>query len=242
MVTVETQIIISAAVFGGALVSGLAGFSFSAVAGGVILQVLPPVVAVPLLIACAITSQLISIVLLRRSMQWNGLPPLLLGGLAGVPLGAALLQRLDPGSFRFGLGLFLCAYSVILLAGSNLLRAPHPGIVLKLLIGVAGGITAGLLAFPSAIPAAWYSFDRQSKESYRGILHPFIFVTLIASLLYTSKLGLFTGDVLKQFIFCLPSTVGGNLTGQLLFRKIDDRRFRQLVLCFLLLAGGELLV
>jgi uncharacterized membrane protein YfcA len=106
MVVIETQIIISVAVFGGALASGLAGFSFSAVAGSVVLQVLPPLTAVPLLIACAITSQLLSIVLLRRSIRWNGLPPLLLGGLAGVPLGAALLQRLDPGSFRFGLGSF----------------------------------------------------------------------------------------------------------------------------------------
>src|ERR1044072_7656387 len=43
------------ALFAGALVSGLAGFAFSAVAGAILLQWLPPAETVPLLLVCSIT-------------------------------------------------------------------------------------------------------------------------------------------------------------------------------------------
>ena len=47
--------LLSIAVFCGAFVSGLAGFAFSAVAGAILLHVLPPLEAVPLMMACSIT-------------------------------------------------------------------------------------------------------------------------------------------------------------------------------------------
>jgi uncharacterized membrane protein YfcA len=49
--------LLSIAVFCGAFVSGLAGFAFSAVAGAILLHVLPPLEAVPLMMACSITVQ-----------------------------------------------------------------------------------------------------------------------------------------------------------------------------------------
>lgn len=49
--------LLSIAVFCGAFVSGLAGFAFSAVAGAILLHVLPPLEAIPLMMACSITVQ-----------------------------------------------------------------------------------------------------------------------------------------------------------------------------------------
>ena len=48
--------VLSAGVFAGALVSGAAGFAFSAVAGAMLLHVLPPLEAVPLMMICSIAS------------------------------------------------------------------------------------------------------------------------------------------------------------------------------------------
>ena len=50
-------LIISIGIFAGAVVSGLLGFAFSAVAGAILLHVLPPTEAVPLMIACSIVTQ-----------------------------------------------------------------------------------------------------------------------------------------------------------------------------------------
>ena len=49
----HSWLIVSAGIFAGAVVSGLVGFAFSAVAGAFLLHVLPPTDAVPLMMACS---------------------------------------------------------------------------------------------------------------------------------------------------------------------------------------------
>ncbi len=77
-------LILSAGIFAGAVVSGLAGFAFSAVAGAVLLHVLPPTEAVPLMMACSIVTQAASLVALRGTVKWRGSLVLTAGGALGV--------------------------------------------------------------------------------------------------------------------------------------------------------------
>ncbi len=68
-------VVLSVAAFAGALVCGLAGFAFSAVAGAILLHFFPPLEAVPLMMACSIASQGANLVILRKTMQsadWSG--------------------------------------------------------------------------------------------------------------------------------------------------------------------------
>jgi hypothetical protein len=55
MVGLGSFLFLSMAVFSGAFVSGLAGFAFSAVAGGILLHVMEPLEAVSLMMACSYT-------------------------------------------------------------------------------------------------------------------------------------------------------------------------------------------
>ena len=59
------------AIFAGAITAGLAGFAFSAIAGAILFHWLPPVEAVPLLLACSITTQLFSMARLWNAMRWR---------------------------------------------------------------------------------------------------------------------------------------------------------------------------
>jgi len=87
--------LLSIAVFCGAFVSGLAGFAFSAVAGAILLHVLPPREAVPLMMACSITVQAAGLWALRKSIRWKQSSGLVVGGLLGVPIAVWLLQAAD---------------------------------------------------------------------------------------------------------------------------------------------------
>ena len=87
--------LLSIAVFCGAFVSGLAGFAFSAVAGAILLHVLPPREAVPLMMACSITVQAAGLWALRKSICWKQSSGLVVGGLLGVPIAVWLLQAAD---------------------------------------------------------------------------------------------------------------------------------------------------
>ena len=80
MTDIESYFLLSAAAFSGALVSGLAGFAFSAVAGAILLHVLPPMEAVPLMMACSVGVQAANLWALRRNIQWKGSLFLVIGG------------------------------------------------------------------------------------------------------------------------------------------------------------------
>ncbi|MGC1668317.1 MAG: hypothetical protein WA767_08760 [Pseudolabrys sp.] len=88
-------------IFFGSLAAGLAGFAFSAIAGAMLFHRLDPIEAVPLLLACSITMQLLSITRLWATMQWRLCIPYLIGGIAGIRNFPELLQRLHASAAAF---------------------------------------------------------------------------------------------------------------------------------------------
>ena len=96
-----------AAVFLGAVVSGFSGFAFSAVAGAILLRFVSPTTAVPLMMACSIATQALSMARLRQKLEWRRSLPLVAGGCVGVPLALYLFDKIDAHSFRIGFGVFL---------------------------------------------------------------------------------------------------------------------------------------
>lgn len=157
------------AVFLGSLVVGAAGFGSAAVAGALMLFVLVPVSAVPILNSASLTTQIISVGQLWRSLQWRGCLWLILGGLVGMPLGVLILQRADPDAFRFFFGIFLVFWASYLLVRPHA-RVQKCGALADGFVGLTGGITGGAIAFPGALPSIWCAITRPDKETQRGTI------------------------------------------------------------------------
>ena len=234
-----TLIVTQVTVFAGAVAAGLAGFAFSAITGAVLFHVLSPIEAVPLLLACSITTQVFSISKLWHTMQWRQCLPYLLGGLAGIPIGAELLKAFNPHVFAAGFGAFLICYSLYMLLRPHVVIRGG-GRYAEVAAGFAGGITGGATAFPGAIPTIWCSVKGLSKLEQRGIVQPFILLMQIATLVYFSKLGILASGTLTTFLWCAPAVAIGTWLGLHLFNRVDDKRFRQIVLVFLLFSGVSL--
>src|SRR5271165_5725986 len=111
MMGIESFLLLSIGVFFGAFVSGLAGFAFSAVAGVILLHVLQPLEAVPLMMACSVGVQATNLWALRETIQWKDSLMLVLGGLLGVPIAVWLLHSTDTTTFREGFGLAVALYA-----------------------------------------------------------------------------------------------------------------------------------
>jgi hypothetical protein len=107
--------------------------------------------------------------------------------------------------------------------------------------GFAGGITGGATAFPGAIPTIWCNIRGLSKVEQRGIVQPFILLMQIATLVYFSKMGILASGTWTSYIWCLPAVIGGTWLGLKLFNRVDDVRFRRLILLFLLVSGATLM-
>lgn len=226
-------------IFAGSLAAGLAGFAFSAISGAILFHWVAPVEAVPLLLVCSITTQLFSITSLWRTMRWRQSLPYLAGGLAGIPVGARLLATLNAHTFAAGFGVFLVCYSAYMLLRPKLALAGG-GRFAEIAAGLAGGITGGATAFPGAFPTIWCNLKGLSKIEQRGIVQPFILLMQIATLAYFSKFGILASGTWANYLWCLPAVVGGTWLGLQLFNRIDDAKFRRLVLFFLLVSGATL--
>ena len=88
----------------GGFVSGLAGFGTALAALGIWLYVLPPSLAVPLVVICSIVGQSSTLPEIWRFIDFKLVWPFLIGGLAGVPLGTMLVAHADPIIFKLIVG------------------------------------------------------------------------------------------------------------------------------------------
>lgn len=228
-------------VFVGSLVAGVAGFAFSAVSGAILLHWVAPTSAVPLLLACSITTQLFCITKLWRTMRWRQCAPFLVGGFIGIPVGAKLLEDVDPHTFAGAFGVCLICYVAFMLLRPRTAAARGSRFA-DVAAGFAGGITGGSFAFPGAVPTIWCSIRGLAKDEQRGIVQPFILLMQIATLVYFSKLGMIASGMTATYLLCAPAVLGGTWLGLHLFKNIGDAMFRHLVLTFLVVSGVFLIV
>jgi uncharacterized membrane protein YfcA len=238
-----SYLILSVGILAGAVVSGLVGFAFSAVAGAVLLHVLPPVEAVPLMMACSLVPQAVSLVALRGTVTWRGNPVLIAGGALGILPALYLLQHIDARTFRIGFGLFLAAYAAYMLFRPAIAFVREaPGRLHDVAVGFGGGLVGGLTAMPGAVPAIWCDLRGLPKNQQRGQVQPFIVVMQVFALaLMIAHNGLPAMPVM-HLTFVLPALLAGTALGIVLFGKLNDARFRHIVLAVLLVAGFTLVV
>src|SRR6202043_3611936 len=107
-------VLLFAGALAGGFVSGLAGFGTGLMALGIWLYVLPPSVAVPLVLICSIVGQSSTLPSFWRSIDFRLVWPFLIGGLAGVPLGTMLIAHADPVIFRLSVGALLLVFPIAL--------------------------------------------------------------------------------------------------------------------------------
>lgn len=232
-----TFLVVTAGIFAGAVVSSLMGFAFSAVAGAILLHVLPPTEAVPLMMACIIP-QFSSLVTLRHSLKWGGSFLLIIGGVLGILPALYLLQHVDAGMFRSGFGAFLIVY-----AGWMLLRPAFDtvevssGRLRDAFVGFGGGLIGGLTAMPGALPVIWCDLRGMPKYQQRGLVQPYIVAMQLLALTLMFSRHCISRETLLSVTVNLPALAAGTAIGLIMFRKIDGVLFRRVLLAVLLLAG-----
>jgi uncharacterized membrane protein YfcA len=241
-IDVEHAVLLAAATFIGALVSGLAGFAFSAAAGAFLLHSIAPQEAVPLMMACSIGVQAASLLWLRQVMCWRDSSKFIAGGMLGILPALYLLTHVDATLFRVGFGAFLAGYSAYMLFRPRMLTLQKVTAIYDGAVGFIGGLIGGLTAMPGAAPIVWCDLKGLPKEQQRGLVQPFIAVmqiTSVAALVGTGKL---STNFLPDLLVAIPAVAAGTAAGIYMFGKVNDLTFRRLVLSALLISGISFLI
>lgn len=224
-----------------ALVSSVAGFAFSAIAGSALAYLhADPVGAVQTMVVCSTATQLYAVWSIRGSIRWRTVLPMIGAGAATVPLGVWLLLHVDALHYAAGLGAFLTAYGAYIAfrRGTSRVagRAWHDAIA-----GALGGITGGLAGIPGAPVTVWCAMRGWDKLVQRAVYQPYILAMQIVAI-PCLRLQASGHPSIAHDLSLVPFALLGAIGGLAIFRLMSNRQFQVAVSILLVVSGLGLLV
>ncbi|MDY0955504.1 sulfite exporter TauE/SafE family protein [Stenotrophomonas rhizophila] len=222
-------------------VQGLSGFAFGMVAMSLWAWTLDPRLAATLSVFGALVGQLLAVFTVRRGFNLRLLLPFVLGGLAGIPLGVAVLPHLDMAWFKALLGGFLALWCPVMLMARSLPPITVGGRLGDTVAGMAGGVLSGIGGFAGPVPTLWATLRGFGKDEQRAVIQNFNLSMLLVTMGVYLGSGVVTVQMLPYFAIVAPAMLVPTLLGARLYIGISEARFRQIVLGLLTASGVALL-
>jgi uncharacterized membrane protein YfcA len=228
-----------AATFLGALIAGLSGFAFGLVAASIWLYILSPLQTATLIIAFGLIVQGYSVWKLRRALDWKKLWPFIVGAAIGVPVGVEILTWANPGYVRAAVGAFLVIYSIYALFRPSL-KPVAGGPTADMGVGFLNGVLAGITGLAGILVTIWSGLRGWPKDQQRAVFQPVAVVIFAMSAIWIGAKGAITADAIRLFLFGLPALLAGTWFGMKIYGRLDEAKFRKIVLVLVLISGAVL--
>ena len=222
-------------------VQGISGFAFALVATAIWTLVLTPQVSAPLVVACSLAGQLVSIRHVLPHLDLRRAAPLIVGGAVGIPVGILLLTRVDPVAFKAVVGGILAVYCPAMLLAGSLPQVTGGGVLADAAVGAVGGVMGGLGGLNGPAPTLWCALRGWPRDSQRAVFQSYILFAQFFTLLGYLLAGTVTADSVRLAAWAIPAMVLPNLLGTRLYARISDLAFRRVVLVLLFVTGLALL-
>jgi uncharacterized protein len=168
--------------------------------------------------------------------------PFLIGGVIGVPIGAELLRYAAPGDLRIAIGAILVLFSLWNLFRPSFVSMARAGMVTDGAVGIVNGVIGGSTGFAGVAAIIWCSLRGWPPAEQRAVFQPSGVAVFLMTALWLGGAGMIGGDTLVLFLIGLPALAIGTWAGLQLFGKLDEQRFRRIVLVLLLVSEASLLI
>lgn len=239
MMSSETIMYLVLGAAAGGFINGLSGTGTALFALGFYLAVLDPVRSVAIVAVMSVLAGLQGLWIVRKEISANPrrLARFLLPGLAGVPLGLALLDIIDARSLRISIAALLIIYG-----GYFGFRAVLPSFSRNTPwadtgIGFIGGVLGGTASVSGAIPTMWLSLRPWSKSETRAVLQPYNVLILSTTVCLLFFKGAYDKTALSALLVTLPCGLIAAQIGIMVFHALSDTGFRRLLIVLTLLMG-----
>ena len=240
MDTLLLTIIVGAALAG--FVQGLSGSNFGLVAMAVWAWALEPTLTGPLVVCGSLVGQVLAARTLRRGLKREHVLPMVLGGLAGVPLGVVLLHAIDPLLFRLAVGIVLALWCPLMLFSASLPTLARGGRKADAAVGVLGGVMGGIGGLTGPAPALWAVLKGWDRDTQRSVIQGFNLAMQLLTMVTYLVSGTVSGEALGLFPVVALAVLLPTLAGIRAYRYFTDIAFRKVVLGLLAVAGVMLIV
>ena len=223
-------------------VNGLSGTGYALAALGFWLHAMSPITAAPLTALCGVVGHIQSLPRIWSGVSWPRLWPYLTAGLIGVPIGTALLDRVQVQPLKFGVGLLLIVY----VSWMAFMRRPPivhgGGKVADAAVAFVGGVMGGMASLSGPAPTIWAQLRGGNKHEQRAVNQPFNMSVLTMAFVSAAVAGFLDRTFFIWAAISVPCTLLGARIGLMLYGRINDVQFRRIVLILLGLSGVTLIV
>lgn len=220
-------------------IQGLSGFAFGLIATACWAWMMEPQQVVPLVVMGSMLGQSVSVLSVRSDISLSRVSPFVVGGLAGVPLGAAVLQALDALAFRTSVGGGLLVFCSLMLRAERFPRV-RAGRSADGCVGFIAGTLAGACGMGGPPMTLWCALRDWNMRVQRATFQPFFLVVQLQVLALLAWHGFIDAPLLRLFAFIAPVIVACSWLGSRLAGRFSDANFRRFLLLLLLVAGGML--
>lgn len=224
-----STLFIQAIMFVASLLLGVTGFGNAMIAMPLLLFLIEPSLAIPMMKTISLFSQLAIQFMGRFPIDWRLLWILAIPAGIGTFVGAALLKASNPALLTDLVAFVIIGFAVATLLGfQGLDFVSRP---LAALVGFIAGILGGAITL-SGPPVVLFVSQAHAKEKdfFRGTLLAFFTVEILASLVSYVILGILTREHLILTAQVLPVTFLGLWVGYRIFSRFSNERFRKVVL------------
>jgi uncharacterized protein len=243
----QGYLLLALGTFAGAFVQSATGFGFAILAAPVFLAVINATSAIPLLVLLHLVQSAMVVPRLWLEAPRVMLRDLILGALAGCPLGLLAFLHLDLTTLKILVGALILGFTALLiLREAGVLQAvlSHdngaavPGGWATRATGVASGAMTALLVMPGP-PVMLHLMARTlSKEQSRALsLTSFAFCYVFVAMLNAAS-GTLTNEILKDAAVLAPAVALATWLGARAARVMSDGFFRAAIFALLLASGA----
>jgi len=222
-------------VYAAGLTQGLTGFGFSLVTVPVVVIILGPKTAVPVIM---LLSLVLNVMLYAQSRKWSDtrrIRPLIIAGIASVPLGALLLVMLDPSVLKLVVGCAIFGFALASLLGFRReVRNERLGFVG---VGLVSGTLNGAISTSGPPVILFLANQGVTKRTFRASLVTyFLFLNLAALPVYLIG-GLMSVRIVKLAGLLVGPMLLGAWSGSRLVGAVPEKAFRSTTLAIVLATG-----
>lgn len=241
-------LLLSAVTLLAAILQSATGFGFGLLAVSAFLMILESASAIQLVI---IITLLISCLLwpsFRGQAPKQLLSSLILGSMAGFPIGAGLYLVADLNLIKL-----VTAAAVLLMAGQTMMRqfsrqartvtstvtSKRP---IEFGVGLASGTLASALAMPGPVVMAYLARLNMAKDEIRALIMTFFIFAYGGALVLQQLMVGIEGDTWLTALKLSPAAILGLIAGHFLTKRLSQQLFQWIILTTLMTTGIAMLI
>lgn len=221
--------------FVGGVVQGCLGFGLALVVVPPLLMVLPATDVVPTIVLLSLLNTSAMTWQLRAEVRKDLTVPLVIGALAGLPPGIYLLTTLDGPGFKMGVGIFILAFSGVLLSGWT--RPIHNPRWALYPVGFLGGFLNGSISISGPPVILFLTNQEMPKDTFRANMAAYFALSGVLATAGFAIAGVLTREILVYAASVVPAALIGIYIGMNLSTRVSQDAFRRLTLLCIIVMG-----